>query len=186
MERPQWPKLCQGTPADLKEHAASFAKDFQAVRGFASASVSDVAPSLPKGIQRKITKGIQKGLIETESLSSCFSSLSSSDQDLTINAIVKKVTAETAAVFHKRVAQYLFNVLHDSYKELYLKLVTRVDGALAHWDGMAGMASVNEILPHSPPESPLEDTDSEMSSGYGSHTSGLAHYNRDRSMIPLD
>ena len=194
MGRPQWPKLCQETPADLKEHAASFAKDFQAVRDFANASVSDVAPSLPKGIQRKIRKGIQKGLVETESLSSCYSSLSSSDQDFTINAIVNNITAEPAAAFQQRVPQYLFNVIHNSYKELHLKLVTRVDSASAPGDDIAGIASVNKILPHSPPESPLEGTDpdtesvtdSEMSSEYGSDTSGFAHYNRDRSMIPLD
>ena len=185
MGRPQWPKLCQKIPADLKEHAASFAKDFQAVRDFANASVSDVAPSLSKGIQRKITKGIRKGLVETESLSCCFSSLSSSDQDLTINAIVNKITAETAAAFQQRVPQYLFNVIHNSYQELHHKLVTRVDAASSHEGGIAGMASGNEIPPHTPPHSPLEDTDPEVLDAYGSDTSGLAHYDRDSSMIPL-
>ena len=144
-----------------------FGNDFQAVRDFASASVSDVAPSLPKGIEHKIRKGIQKGLVETESLNCCFASLSSREQDLTISAIVKKVTAETAAVFHKRVPQYLFNVLHDSYKEIYLKLVAQPNAASAHEDGMAEMASGNEILPNTPPGSPLEEINSDITIEYG-------------------
>ena len=186
MGRAQWPKLCQEPPADLKEHAASLAKDFQAIQDFASTSVSNVAPSLPKGIEHKIMKGIQKGLVDTESLNGCFTSLSSAEQNLTINTIVKKVTSETAAVFHKRISQYLFDVLHDSYKELYHKLGTQLDTTSAHVGGVAEMASGNEILPHTPPHSPLEDTDPEMLTGYGSDTSGRAHYDRDLSMIPLN
>ena len=85
----------------------------------------------------------------------------------------------------KRVPHYLFTVLHDSYKELYLKIVARVDAASAHGGDMAGTASGNEILPHTPPESPLEDTDSEILPRYESDTPGLAHYDRDYSMIPF-
>ena len=170
------------------KHAALFANDFQAVRDFASASasVSDIAPSLPKGIQRKITKGIQKGLVETESLNGCFTSLSSVGQNLTIDAIVKIVTAETAAVFHKRVPQYLFNVLHDSYKELYLKLVAQLNATSAHGGGMAGMAFGNEILSHTPPDSSLEDIESDLAAHYESDTLDLAHSHWDYSVALLD
>ena len=137
-------------------------------------------------MEHKITKGIQKGLFETESFTCSFTSLSSSQQDLTINAIVRKVTAETAAVFHERIPQYLFNVLHDSYKELYLKSVAKLNAASAHGSGMAGMASGNEILPHTPPDSPLEDTDSETPCQYDSDTEALVDDDWDCSIAVLD
>ena len=174
MDRPKWPKLRHANPADIRDHAASLGNDFKAVHEFLRAGVSDIAPSLPKGIELKITKGIEKGLVEVESRDYSTTSISVDDRDIISNAILGEIIAETAAVFHNRVPQYLFKILHDSYNELKLKLVTGQDAAPQQGATMAGTAS-GEVLPHTPPESPLGETDSEVSVDYGSDTEGLAH-----------
>lgn len=67
MKRPTWPKLRHTNPADVKEHAVSLGNHFNAVQQSLRAAVSSVTPSLSKGIERKITQGIEKGLAEVES-----------------------------------------------------------------------------------------------------------------------
>lgn len=176
MERLRWPKLCHTNPAGVEEHAVSLGDDFKAVHEFLRAGVSDVAPTLPRAIEHKITRGIEKGLVEVESREYSTTSISVEDRDLIINAILEEITAETAAAFHNRVPQYLFKILHDSYNELSLKLVTQQNAIPQDGAKMEGTDCGNEVLPHTPPDSPLEETESEISCHYGSDTEGLAEY----------
>lgn len=181
---PKWPKLCHQNPADIKEHAVLLGDEFKAVLEFLSASVSDrdTAPSLPRGIERKITKGVKKGLAEFESRYSSTTSISLEDRDLISNTILKTITAETAAAAHHRVPQYLFKILQDSYNELKIKIVTQEDAV-----PQRGTALRNELLPHTPPGSPPKETDSELCSiTYGSDTEALAHRDYDKISDPLD
>ena len=173
MDRPKWPKLSQRKPVDIKEHAALIDDYFKAILQFLRVGVSDIAPSLPKGIESKIKRGIEKGLVEVESRDYCTTSISVEDRDLISNTILKEITAATAAAFHNRVPLYLFEILQDSYNELNLKLVAQQIAAPQQGVKMAGKATGNETLPHTPPDSPPEDTDSDLSVEFGSDTEGL-------------
>lgn len=185
MELPKWPKLSHTNPADIKEHATLLSDEFKAVLDFVSAGVSDVAPSLPKGIEHKITKGIQKGLIEINSRDHSTTSISAEDQDLKSKTILKAITAETAAVFHNRVPQHLFKILRDSSDELKLKILTQEDAA-TRGSIRAGTSSGDQVLPYTPPGSPPEETDSALSIYYGSDTEGLANHDYDKSSNALE
>ena len=175
MEPPKWPKLCHKHPADIKEHAALLSQEFKAVQDFVSVDLSHIAPTLPKGIERKITKGIEKGLSAFESSNCITTSISAEDRDLIRNTILGAITAETAAAFHNRVPQHLFRILRDSSDELKLKILTQ-DDAAPQRSIRAGTASGDQVPPFTPPDSPPEETDSAISIGYGSDTEGLAYH----------
>lgn len=176
MERPKWPKLRHTNPADLKEHALSLGGDFKAIQKFLKAGVSDVAPSLPKGIEHKIKAGIARGLVEVESREYSNTCVFVHDRDLISNTIFEEVNAKTAAAFHNRVPQYLFQILQESYDELCIKLVHQQNVASQPEARMAGSAFGSAAIPETPPQSPQEETDSAISIGYGSDTEALIHH----------
>ena len=160
MSLPKWPKLPDTSPADLKDHALSLSHSFNAIQDFLKAGVSDNAPSLPKGIKKKIQEGITRGLVEVESRVYSNTCVSIDNRDLMSKAIFEEINAKTAPVFHNRVPQYLFKTLQDSYNELCLKLVKQ-QNAMPQQD--VGIASVNGIMPQTPPQSPPEETESTFS-----------------------
>ena len=160
MSPPRWPKFPDTTPSDLKEHARSLSDSFNAIQDFLEAGVSDDAPSLPKGIERKIKEGIAEGLVEVESREYSNTCISTADRDLISKAIFQEINARTAPAFHNRVPQHLFKILQDSYNELCLKLVKQ-QNAMPQQD--VGLASVNGIMPQTPPQSPPEETESTFS-----------------------
>ena len=182
MEPPKWPKLSHTNLADIKEHATLLSDEFKAVMEFVSA---DVTPSLPRGIERKIVKGIWKGLLEFESRNRITTSISAKDQNLKSKTILKATTAETAAAFHNRVPQHLFKILRDSSDELKLKVLTQEDAA-PQGSRRAGIASGDQVPPFTPPDSPPEESDSELSIDYGSDTEGLAYHDWDNSSNALE
>ena len=173
MERPKWPTLSHTNPKEVKEHAALLDGEFKAVQKLLSADFSDIEPGLPKGIRRKVARGIAKGLVEVENHHYSTSYISVNDRDLISDAILKKITAETAASFHSRVPQYLFNILQKSYNELNVKLATQNYAASQQGIERSATALGNEISPQTPPDSPLEDTDSKTGDFY-SDTEDLA------------
>ena len=175
MKRPTWPKLRHTNPADVKEHAVSLGNHFNAVQQSLRAGVSNVTPSLPKGIERKITQGIEKGLAEVESRDYSTTSISAEDRDLISSVILEEIIAETAAAFHNRVPQYLFKILQDSYNELRPKLVSQQNAASQQKAKMPGTAFEKEIMPQTPLESPLEELDSGFLVDYGSDTEASAY-----------
>lgn len=185
MEPLKWPKLSHTNPTSIKEHAKVLSDDFKAVLDFVSADVSDVAPSLPRGIERKIAKGIQKGLIGINSCDHNTASISVQDSDLKSKTILTAITAETAAAFHNRVPQHLFRILRDSSDELKLKILTQEDAA-PQGSRRVGTASGDQVLPHTPPDSPPEEADSELAIDYGSDTEALAYHDWEKSTILVD
>ncbi|KAF6232406.1 hypothetical protein HO173_009511 [Letharia columbiana] len=100
--------------------------------------------------------------------------ISVEERDLISHTVLAEITAETAATFHNRVPQYLFKVLQDSYSELNLKLVIQQNAVSQQGARMAGTAFGNEVLPHTPPDSPLEETDCDVSFYYGPDTEAVA------------
>ena len=178
MQPPKWPKLPHTNPTDLQEHAASLADAFKAVQDFLQAGVSDVAPTLPKGIEHKIKEGIARGLVEVESRDYSTTCISVDDRDLISNAIFEEINVKTAAAFHNRVPQYLFKILQDSYNDLCVKLVSQQNAAPS--------ASEYGNMPQTPPESPEEETDSAFSFQYGSDTSALIHCDWVKDLARLD
>lgn len=178
MEPPRWPKLCHKNPADMKEHAVLLGNDIIAVLEFLSLSAGayDVASTLPKGIERKIFKGITKGLNEVKSCDYSTTRISAEDQDLKSNMILKAIIAEIAAVFHNRVPRYLFKILSDSYNELKPKILNHADPA-TQVSRTAGTASGDHVLPYTPPDSPPDESDFELSIYSGSDTETLAYHN---------
>lgn len=175
MERPKWPNLRHTNPADLKEHALSLAADFKAVQEFLKAGLSNIAPTLPKGIELEIKEGVARGLVEVESreYSNTSVSVPVQDRDLISNTIFEQVNAKTAAAFHNRVPQYLFHILQESYDELCLKLVNQRIAPPQQGPRVAGIASADGITPQTPPRLPQEQTDSAIPIDYGSDTEGL-------------
>ena len=92
MQPPKWPKLPHTNPTDLEEHAASLGDSFKAVQEFLQTGVSDVAPTLPKGIEHKIKEGITRGLVEVEGRDYSTTCISVDDRDLISNAIFEETT----------------------------------------------------------------------------------------------
>ena len=148
---------------------------FNAVHDFLKAGVSDLTPSLPKGIEHKIKEGIARGLVQVQSRKNTKICVSTNDRDLISKTIFEQINAKTAPTFHNRVPQHLFKILHNSYKELCLKLVKQQNDLPQH---DVGIASINEIVPQTPLQSPLEETDSILSEDYNYDTDHIAddHY----------
>ena len=180
-EHPKWPKLRHKNPIDMTEHLIALGKDFNAVYDYVGADVSDRAPKLPGGIERKIRKGIKTGLAQVEGLDHSTTGLPAQDLRSAISsAILKEITAETAAVFHNRVPFYLFNILHNSYRDVCLKYITHQNANAQQEGKIAGTASASEIVPHTPPKSPQEETNFDVEDNWGSDTEGIALFELDK------
>ena len=115
-----WPTTGRKVPDDVGDHAARLKAEFDSVSDTVNASLSN-SNLLPAGLESRIEKGIEDGIVEARSNGYC-PKWSEIDKTIFSKVLLKNITTASALEARDRVPLPQFHGLHQSFDALYNKL----------------------------------------------------------------